>query len=390
MKVVLDVGWRSLHHYDEELCGDRVMLRRDEGTFMGVLADGMGSGVKANIMSTMTGTILSTMLAGGADVETAVDTVVKTLPICSERGISYCTFSVVKVQPDGQAVFVEYDNPVTWFVRGGQSSQLEYKRLIMSDKIIREASEQLIPGDLIVVTSDGAVNAAADNVFSFDWTWESLAKWLEENAPYYTTAQMLAYALTEKINDLYFGQPADDTTAMVIKVMKDSPVSLIFGPAEDKEHDREMVKAFMADPGIKIVCGGTTAQIVGRITGQEVIPLDMDDDGMGVPPISFMDGVDLVTEGVVTMAKALEIVRDYFENGPSMEDFSLLDMENGASFIAKQLIEDCTELKIYLGRALNPAYKDDNKLGVSVKSSIVGELKDILMTNGRYVEIVYY
>lgn len=390
-RKVMDVGWRSVFHYDEELCGDRVMLRLDDNTFMGVLADGMGSGVKANILSTMTGTILSTMLSGGADVEAAVDTVIKTLPVCSERGLSYCTFTVVTVDPQGLATFVEYDNPVTWILRSGKIFELDYVNREVCGKNIREATLQLAPGDIIVVTSDGAVNAAADNIFSTDWDWAAVGQWLEDNHESFSSAQRLAYGLTEKVNDLYFGQPADDTTAMVVKVLKSNVVDIIFGPPKDKTMDRQMVRDFMsADGDMKIVCGGTTAQMVSRVTGQILVPLEGDDDGSGVPPISFMDGVDLVTEGVMTMNRVWELMKEYFDAGENYTDFAKLDMLNGAAMIAKQLAEECTHVRFFLGGAQNSAYADDKKLGANRKRELAENIAALMKKYGRMADICYY
>ena len=139
MSLFIDYGWYSVNHDGEEVCGDRVVVKRDKKQFLGVLADGMGSGVKANILSSMGSTILSTMLMGGESVESAVDTVVRTLPVCSERGMNYCTFSVVTIDRDGVAVFTEFDNPQAWIIRNRQVVHPERTRRTVAGKEIWES-----------------------------------------------------------------------------------------------------------------------------------------------------------------------------------------------------------------------------------------------------------
>ena len=146
MNISLDYGYRSINHFGEEVCGDRVNIRQDKNRFIGVLADGMGSGVKANILSTMGSTILSTMLHGGEDLESAVDVVIRSLPVCSERGMNYCTFSVVSVDDRGVARLVEFDNPQAWIIRNRQVVQPE--RQLRQVEEFSRLEEHLLPEDI--------------------------------------------------------------------------------------------------------------------------------------------------------------------------------------------------------------------------------------------------
>ena len=111
MEMYVDIACRSLFRYGEELCGDKAQITTTENSVIAVLSDGLGSGVKANILSTLTSSILATMLHEGAAIEQAVETVVNTLPVCSERNLAYSTFSVLQIFHDGNAYLVEFDNP---------------------------------------------------------------------------------------------------------------------------------------------------------------------------------------------------------------------------------------------------------------------------------------
>lgn len=390
MNIYIDFGYRSINHDGEEVCGDRVETKRTKNLFLGVLADGMGSGVKANILSTMGSTILSTMLMGGESVESAVDMVVKTLPVCSERGLNYCTFSVVTVDESGVAHLTEFDNPQAWIIRNEQIVQLERSLRQVEGKAIWESSLPLIEGDTIVVTSDGAVNAGCNNCFSFGWTWDSVAKWLCERAGKYSSALRLATDLVAAVDNLYGNKPTDDVTAMVIRVPQAQDVNIMYGPPEYKEDDVFMVREFMDAEGYKIVCGGTTSNIVSRVLNSplETLPETAAD---GVPPISFMADVDLVTEGVLTVSRAGDIMERYFSGGYSEGNFAELDAQNGAAFLAKQLIENCTTLRAFIGRAKNPAYEGkDVPLDLDMKLRAIERICTLLRDHGRTVEQYYY
>ncbi len=390
MKLYIDFGFRSINHAGEEVCGDRVETKRTEKRFIGVLADGMGSGVKANILSTMGSAILSTMLLGGESVESAVDAVIRTLPVCSERGMNYCTFSVVTIDGEGVARLTEFDNPQAWIIRNRQIVLPERESRVVEGKKIWESSLPMIEGDVIVITSDGAVNAGRDNQFSFQWTWDSVARWLTERAHQFPSALRLAVELVGAVDNLYGGRPTDDVTAMVIRIPYTQTVNLMYGPPEYPEDDQFMVHEFMDSEGIKIICGGTTSNIVSRVMN---LPLETlpDTAADGVPPISFMGEVDLVTEGVLTMTRAGDIMERYFQAGYSGADFQELDAQNGAAFLAKQLVEGCTTLRAFIGRAKNPAYEGkDVPLDLDMKLKAVERICRLLKTHGRTVEEYYY
>ncbi len=390
MSINIDFGFYSINHDGEEVCGDKVETKRAAGRFIGVLADGMGSGVKANILSTMGATILSTMLMGGESVESAVEMVVRTLPVCSERGMNYCTFSVITIDDYGEAKFTEFDNPPVWIIRNRQIVQPERIGRTVGDKVIWESKLMLVEGDIMVVTSDGALNAGQSNQFSFNWTWENVAAWLSERAHNYPSALRIAVDLVEAVDDLYGGQPTDDVTAMVVRIPYDQTVNLMFGPPEYPEDDEFMVHEFMASDGSRIICGGTTSNIVARVMGTPMETMS-ETAADGIPPISFMDGVDLVTEGVLTVTRAGDIMEHFFSSGYNVANFEELDAQNGAAFLAKQLLENCTSLKVFIGRAKNPAYEGKAvPLDLDMKLKAIDRICNLLQTHGRHVERYYY
>ena len=388
MKISVDFGWCSVNHYGEEVCGDRVDFRGSKDRFLGVLADGMGSGVKANILSTMGSTILRTMLLGGESVDSAVDTVIRSLPVCSERGLNYCTFSVVDIDEDGIASIVEFDNPQAWILRNGQILRQEREYHEVEGKAIWERELPLVEGDIIVITSDGCVNAGAGNNFSYTWTWESVAQWLEDCAPSVRNARRLADDLVQAVVNIYDGKPDDDVTAMVIRVPEELNVSIMYGPPEYPDDDEFMVREFMDSDGMKIVCGGTTSNVVSRVLDEPVVTM-AETAADGIPPISFMDRIELVTEGVLTMTRTAEIIEEYYNN--TKFNAERMDAENGAAILAKILIEQCTSLQFFVGKAANDAYQEkENRLNLERKLGVVDRICDQLKEHGKKVSIFYY
>lgn len=388
MSLHLEYGYRSINHYGEEVCGDRVNIRRNRDDLIAVLADGMGSGVKANILSTMGSTILSTMLSGGEGVEAAVDTVIRSLPVCSERGMNYCTFSVVHVDKMGIAKLVEFDNPQAWIIRNRQLVQLERTLRVVEGKHIYESSLPLVEGDMIVITSDGAVNAGMDNQFSYRWNWDSVGHWLCQRGHQFSSSRRLAGELVEAVNNLYGGRPTDDVTAMVLRVPQENTVNILYGPPEYPEDDSFMVQEFMESEGIKIICGGTSSNIVARVIDSPLVTMP-ETAADGVPPISFMEHIDLVTEGVLTVTRAGEIMEQYL--GDMNADVSMLEQNNGAAILARQLVENCTQLRVFIGRAQNPGYEDKQvPLSLNMKMKAIDRICDLLDREGVQVSKYYY
>ena len=173
----IDVSWKSLNKHSEELCGDKVEVLYTDDSVVMILADGMGSGVKANILATLTSRILKTMFKEGASIDLAVETIVKTLPICSERQVAYSTFSILQVSYQGDAYLVEFDNPSCIFIRDKKIQNYPFEERIMEGKKIREYRFKVQIGDSFVLMSDGVVWAGTGEIMNYNWTWDEMAEY---------------------------------------------------------------------------------------------------------------------------------------------------------------------------------------------------------------------
>lgn len=390
MKFFIDVAYKSLFKKGEELCGDKVEIIRTEESVILVLADGLGSGVKANILSTLTSKIIGTMLKEGAHVEEAVETIAKTLPICNVRGLAYSTFTILQIFYTGEAYVVEFDNPTLIFVRDGKLIDLPMEERMISGKNVRECRFSYTLGDVFTIVSDGVVFAGVGAVLDFGWGWDNAAEYIKNLAGTEPTATRIALGLSQVCDNLYMSKPGDDTTVLVAKILPQKTVNLLSGTPKDKSKDADMVHDFMRSPGKKAVCGGSTSNMLSREIGRPInTSLDyLDPD---VPPIAYIDGIDLVTEGVLTLSRTVEILRRCADE--STRDAALHDLEkqDGASQLAKLLVDDCTLLKLFVGKSINPAHQNPSlPIDLSIKLRILDELADLMRQLGKNVEKYEY
>ncbi|MEG0370305.1 MAG: SpoIIE family protein phosphatase [Hungatella sp.] len=356
------------------------------------LADGMGSGVKANILSTLTSKILGTMFLNGATLEECVETIVQTLPVCQVRQVAYSTFSILQVFHNGEAYLVEFDNPGCIFVRDGKLVPIPENVRVIEDKKINEFRFQVRRGDALILMSDGTIHAGVGQLLNFGWAWNDIAKYAVKQSGLTVSAMRLATAVCHACDELYMFRPGDDTTVAVMRIIDSKPVHLMTGPASRSEDDKKMVAAFMSgDNPKRVVCGGTSATIVSRELDKRLdVSLDYVDPD--IPPIAYLDGLELVTEGVLTLNRALHLLKRYVKNESVVEDFfEELDKPNGGSMVAKMLIEDCTELHLYVGKAINSAYQNPGlPFDLGIRQNLVEQLKHAVEEMGKPVTVTYY
>lgn len=390
MSVFIDANYLSLNKYKEELCGDKVEIIRNEDSTIIVLADGLGSGVKANILATLTSKIIGTMLSMGAGIEEAVETIISTLPICKEREIAYSTFSILQVFETGECYLVEFDNPAAISLKKGKYYDLQKKCRKINGKLIKECRFFVSLDDVIIMVSDGAIHAGVGQCLNLGWKWENVKEYIERVYKSSMSAKNISNALLSACNNLYANKPGDDTTVVTVRIRNYQKVNVIIGPPINREMDNYVINKFMSSCGKKVVCGGTTSQIVSRVTGKKIIT-SINYVDTAVPPTAKIEGIDLTTEGVLTMAKALEYVKRYIATSNSIDEYINLDKQDGASILTKLLVEDSTEVNFFVGRAINPAHQNpDFPVDLGMKLKLVNDMKDQLLNLGKKVSIEYF
>ena len=391
MSVSIDVAWKSLNKHREELCGDKVEVLKTDDSDIVILADGMGSGVKANILATLTSKILGTMLYEGAQIESCVETIAKTLPICKVRKVAYATFSVLQIFHNGKAYLAEFDNPSCVFIRDGRIVDYPYEVREISGKKIHEYRFAVKKNDCFVLMSDGVIYAGAGSILNLQgWTWEAMAEYTLKCTKKTLSASRLAVMLSKACEELYEDKPGDDTTVAVARVIERRVVSIFTGPPKNKEDAERLMHDFLHSEGKKVVAGGTSANIAARVLGRK-ITTKVGSRNSDVPPMAVIEGIDLVTEGVLTLSRSLKLLRRYLRDEFDAEFFDELDADNGASRLAKLLIEECTELNLFVGTAINEAHKESElSFDLSMRQNLVDQLIRTAEEMGKHVRIKYY
>ena len=393
MEIKVDMAYKSLNKNEEELCGDKVEILHTDNSHILILADGMGSGVKANILATMTSKILGTMFLRGIPLEECGETIAETLPVCRVRQWASATFSSRPVYDDGTAYLVEFDNPGCIFIRDGEIMKIPEQFRMIDNRRINEYHFKVKLGDAFVLISDGAINAGVGELLNFGWNWDSVAKYAQREYKKTISAMHLAAAISQACDDLYQYRPGDDTTVAVLRIGEKKLVNLMTGPAQCQEDDEGMVTDFMADENaVKVVCGGTSANIVARVLEKEINVAFTGEIDPNIPPTASIEGIDLVTEGVVTMNRVLKLLEQYTRDDEIDEAFFIeLDKPNGASMLAKLLIEQCTDLHLFVGKAVNAAYQNTElPFQLGVRQKLVDQIEDVLKRLGKGVSVRYY
>ena len=389
MKLFVDAAWESLNHYGEELCGDKVEFIRRDDYFLMVLADGLGSGVKANILSTLTSKIIATMLSNGATLTDAVETIASTLPVCSERGVAYSTFTIVKIELNGSVYLAEFDNPSLVLFHEDILTSIQRDELQIEGKTIYTSSFTVEPDDMLITFSDGVVHAGVGRLLDLGWQYDNIVSYLCENLLPGMSPRAIVKRLLASVNTLYMDKPGDDSTVCAMRVKPSTPLTVMVGPPMNSELDKVVVDKLMRSGGIKVVCGGTTSQIVSKVTGRKLEVL-IDYENPAVPPTARIPGIDLVTEGVLTVGKALDYIKEYTSADNHDAGF-MLNKKDGATQLAKYLLEDCTEIRFLVGQALNPAHQNPGMpVSLGLKLNLIKDLASELEKSGKKVTMEFF
>ena len=104
-KFYIEVACDQRNYGNERICGDVFISRKvkEENRTIVVLSDGMGHGVKANVLATLTATLAVNFTMEHKAVDKIADIIMNTLPVCSDRHMSYSTFTIVDIEHDGLA-----------------------------------------------------------------------------------------------------------------------------------------------------------------------------------------------------------------------------------------------------------------------------------------------
>lgn len=374
-----EVNCQQRNHEGERICGDVFISKRlrEERRTIAVLSDGMGHGVKANMLATLTATMAVNFTREHKDYQTIAEIIMNTLPVCSVRKISYSTFTIVDVEDSGEVSILEYDNPNCIIMRGARVHDPGWENIVMESeqnkgKELRAVKFRPRKEDRIIFWSDGIIQSGlGSHKYPFGWGIEDSTDFVVrtvQKTPYISARKLAQKVLNMAVmNDNY--ESKDDTSCATIYFREPRKLLISTGPPFEKNRDIELAMSVHQFEGKKIVCGATTAEIIARELGREIVD-EFEFHDPDLPPVSHMQGVDLITEGILTLSKAYNMLHDYNNN---------IKLGNGpADRIVKMLLES-DEINIIIGTKINIAHQDPTlPVELEIRRTVVKRIARVL------------
>jgi len=356
----LDVGFYQHSKHGQHAFGDVFITSKTPGDnhTVCVLADGLGSGIKANVLATLTATMAMKFVAADIDMQKSSEIIMSTLPVCSERKIGYSTFTIMNIGNTGDVKIMEYDNPSYLVLGNGKERLVPKNRVSLQTKNmgVRDLwfSDFLVEeGDRIVVFTDGVTQSViGTRKCPLGWTDNEARAYVKQIVSENTdiSARNLAKFIVSRALQNDSQNAGDDISCAVVHFRTPRKLMILTGPPINKKRDPLMAGMIRDYPGKKVICGGTTASIVGRELGRH-IDVDLSDFDPAIPPVSIMRGVDLVTEGTLTLSRTAELLeKDGYPEQAS----------NNAANRLLELLLDCDVIEFVVGTKINEAHQDPN------------------------------
>ncbi|MDO4551839.1 MAG: SpoIIE family protein phosphatase [Planctomycetia bacterium] len=387
----LEIECCQLNKMGQSVCGDDFQWARleNENRHIAVLSDGLGSGIKANLLANMTTTMALRFMRSNMDILQSAETIMDSLPVCEVRKISYATFSMVDIHDEGKTRIIEMGNPTYIHLRGTEEILPEGHSQLISqrwpDREMEVWSTSLQLGDRLVICSDGVTQAGlGQQRFKFGWRRQGCLEFIQKKL--FQMPEMSARELSECVSsEALFIDPQkkcrDDISCLVIYYRRPRTLRLLTGPPFHREDDARFASLAVSGADQVIVCGGTTANILNRELHTQVsINMKRIRGDDSLPPPGMMKGVGLTTEGILTLTRvASDLESGNWENAP----------EAAKEIIEKLLASDCIEFIV--GTKVNEAHQDPSlPIDLEIRRNIVKRLKEILVNRYRKnVEIMY-
>lgn len=375
----IEVNSQQRNHDGERICGDVFLYRfiKEENRVIAVLSDGMGHGVKANILATLTSTMAINFTREHKEVDRIAEIIMNTLPVCSERKISYSTFTIVDIESSGRTTILEYDNPSSVILRGNQIFDPQWKKVVLekgkhSGKVLKTCNFMPEKEDRIIFCSDGVSQSGmGSETYPFGWERENIANYAASLVT--SEASISAHMLAGKIvtmahkNDSY--KARDDISCATIYFREPRKLLICTGPPYEKDKDRELASRVLGYKGKVILCGGTTADIVARELNRTIIDELIFEDPE-LPPESFLEGIDLVTEGILTLQKVNETLKTYNNS---------VRLGKGPADKIVRLLMESDEIHFIIGTRINIAHQDPTlPVDLEIRRTVVKRIARLL------------
>ena len=372
-------------------CGDDfrcVRIPREKRT-IAVLSDGLGSGIKANLMASMTSTMALEFVRSNMDILQSAETIMDSLPVCEIRKISYATFTVFDMQLGGKTRVIEMDNPPFIHLRNQTDLPKMNSRQLVSerwpDRKMTISEVSMSPGDRLIAFSDGVTQAGLGCPgCKFGWRREGALAFIQDAVarnPEISARDLAMMVAAEAMTKNPERKCMDDITCMVLYLRRPRILRVITGPPFRKETDREYASLASFPEGNVVLCGGTTANIVSRELRKKVdINLKLVHCSGNLPPPGTMKGVGLVTEGILTLTQVAS----------DLESGSWMNSAPAAREIVNRMM-DSDMIEFIVGTKINEAHQDPAlPVDLEMRRNVIKRIQGLLENKYRKTASVKY
>lgn len=361
-----------------DVCGDAYTSFRTVEETVIILADGIGSGVKANIYATMTIARLKKMLEDGFSLRHAFASLVSTMHAARGTDLPYAVFTIARVLNNGEATILGYEMPVALFVGHHAASVLKGRNSTLGSEVVSEANLYLEPGEGLLLFSDGITYAGIGGRTRTGWSSEEISRYVNDQLVTGVDKAVLAERVHRQAIELWGKKIGDDCTVIAARCRPGQVVNIFSGPPADKDNDTRVVEEFLALPGMKIVCGATTAQLVARRLSSR-LQINPADNSMIAPPGYYLKGIDLVTEGAVTLNQLFNILD---------ADPRFFEPESSVTRLY-QAVSNADRINFIVGAGSNIGHADIafKQQGIMPRQRVIELLAQKLRSDGRLVDI---
>lgn len=375
----IEIDCAQKNHEGERICGDVFVTKKiiGEDRVVTVLSDGMGHGVKANILATLTATMALNFTQEHKEPAPIAELIMNTLPVCSTRRISYSTFTIVDIESNKRVTIIEYDNPRTTVFRNNHLFEPPWQCIILNTeknagKEIFTCSFDLKKGDRILFWSDGITQSGlGTNKYPLGWGLESVQEYIKtqlDQNPNISARQLSNKVVNKAVaNDIY--KSKDDTSCASIYFRDPRKLLICTGPPYEEEKDKELVADFKNFDGKKIICGATTGDIISRELNTKIVD-SFDFTDSELPPISSMEGCDLITEGILTLSKVRRLLEKITHNTV---------LGNGPADLIIKMIHESDQIHFIIGTRINIAHQDPNlPIDLEIRRTVIKQIGKLL------------
>ncbi len=354
----IEVNCQQKNHSDERVCGDVFMSRRikEEGRLIVVLTDGIGHGIKANLLATLTATLAVNFTQEHKSIEKIAQIIMATLPVDSVKGTNFCTFTIIEMDAEGDVKILEYENPKTLILRGTRLFEPKWNGIVLDsqkheEKEVLSCTFHPEKEDRIIFCTDGIIQSGlGSDKYPLGWGEENFMRYVCDlvKEEHDISAAKLSGKLLNRanLNDELF--PKDDMSCGVIYFREPRKLLICTGPPQEESDDAEFAGLFDSFDGKKIICGATTADLIARELNRTITDSAVIRD-QGLPPMAEMEGAEFITEGILTLSKVNEILKRFSRTS---------ETGNSPADEIVKLILDCDEIHFLVGTKINVAHQD--------------------------------